>query len=1357
MLVCHSSVCLLSRKPTMKDLFSIPKEQTGNGPIQFCWQRVNGNYLVIAGVDQVVRIYDRHGVLKNSINLQGQCTGMDWDHDGDVLAIICDKVSTVYLWMSHSNEIRNIDSGMKDPLTFLGWSKKGQLLAIGTTKGNLLLYNHHTSKKLPILGKHSKKITSGAWSSENLLALVSEDKYLTISNSEGDTLRQSQLGGEPTAIQFSEMKTDERSAMTEDTVSIVISQRYLLLYNINNPDNPIELRFNKSYGSIMAYCWHGDGYIVIGFSSGYFVGISTHIKEIGQELFSTHDHKEGLTNLALSPYLNKIATSGGSSIRIHEMNDSQEIYAIIQLEEDYTVDKMMWTEDGQLMAVSSLYGHLQVFLTKLPMLAVTYQTRIANLTSLLEVTVQDNINNDSPLAISIDIEPSFIALGPSHLAVGMNNIAWFYHLEKGDKKLREVDYVGSVQSLKMNAIYVAAHIGDKIHLHILDADNCENEEFKQKQSRLFEGNKSHITHHAMTEDFLIFCTSSGLLQYFYMDDWKFVNEYKHTCGILKVFPHSMGNLIFIDDKFDGFVYNPANDQVVDVPKLDANVQGVLWETDPRHKGLFITFTESQISVYVYAKNTLHGSICEFVYQCKTPFCQIPVLLNNGQITLLNQSGRLVTMILSCFSLVMKTDLSEISKTKLQESLALCIKLRRWKDCLRLCEALGTKNNWEVVAEAALRNLEIDEAIAIYRQIKCPAMVRDLKEIGKTEEWNLLIGYVAMILKEFNLAQESFLSSSQPKEALEMRKDLLQWDSALQLAKVLDPESIPFISLESAEELELTGKYMEALNHYEQGITNQKEDEHNKTCAGGTARMAIRTGDIRRGVKIASKISNRTLHKDCAEILESMKQWAESAALYEKGGFYDKAASSYIKCKNWNKVGELLHNVTSSKIHIQYAKAKEVDGHYKEAVEAYRLAKDWDNVIRIYLEFLQNPEAAAQIVKETKSVEGAKMVSQFFQKLDDFNTAIEFLVVSGCNDEAFQIAQMHDAMEIYARIIGNDASPEIYHNVAVYFAGEQNHLWAGKFFLLSQHYDQALRHLLMCKGEDREAIDLAIKTVKEANDIELTKQLSNYLLGDTDGLPKDAKYLFRLHMALSQYKEAASIAIIISKEEQNSGNYRHAHDVLFAMYQELKENKMKIPAEMSTNLMILHSYLLVKMCIKLKETVRAARLLVRVANNISKFPSHIIPILTTTVIQCHRAGLRNSSFSYAAMLLRDEYQRDIDPKLKKKIEGIVRKRDKSEEDELLTPCPFCQSSIPETLLVCPDCKMNIPYCIATGCHITKENLTACPKCQFPALYSEYIKLLESEEKCPMCSETILRNELTTVTDPKMFLPTSQGIE
>ena len=56
------------------------------------------------------------------------------------------------------------------------------------------------------------------------------------------------------------------------------------------------------------------------------------------------------------------------------------------------------------------------------------------------------------------------------------------------------------------------------------------------------------------------------------------------------------------------------------------------------------------------------------------------------------------------------------------------------------------------------------------------------------------------------------------------------------------------------------------------------------------------------------------------------------------------------------------------------------------------------------------------------------------------------------------------------------------------------------------------------------------------------------MGETDGIPKDAKYLFRLYMARNQYKEAAKTAIIIAREEQAQGNYRNAHDVLFNMYQ-----------------------------------------------------------------------------------------------------------------------------------------------------------------------------------------------------------------
>ena len=67
------------------------------------------------------------------------------------------------------------------------------------------------NRKIPVLGKHTKRIKCGAWSKENLLALGSDDKTLTISNHEGDTVAQAPISGDPEKMQFSEMKGNERT------------------------------------------------------------------------------------------------------------------------------------------------------------------------------------------------------------------------------------------------------------------------------------------------------------------------------------------------------------------------------------------------------------------------------------------------------------------------------------------------------------------------------------------------------------------------------------------------------------------------------------------------------------------------------------------------------------------------------------------------------------------------------------------------------------------------------------------------------------------------------------------------------------------------------------------------------------------------------------------------------------------------------------------------------------------------------------------------------------------------------------------------------------------------------------------
>jgi len=134
------------------------------------------------------------------------CCHFGWDKDGDLLAAITDKSSNLLIWDANTRRSQWLDSGIRDPLNVLIWSKTGPNLAIGSYRGNLMLYNHRTSGKVPVVGKHNKAITCGAWSEANLLALGSEDRTLSISNVEGDTLRVATLRAEPSDVQFSEMK-----------------------------------------------------------------------------------------------------------------------------------------------------------------------------------------------------------------------------------------------------------------------------------------------------------------------------------------------------------------------------------------------------------------------------------------------------------------------------------------------------------------------------------------------------------------------------------------------------------------------------------------------------------------------------------------------------------------------------------------------------------------------------------------------------------------------------------------------------------------------------------------------------------------------------------------------------------------------------------------------------------------------------------------------------------------------------------------------------------------------------------------------------------------------------------------------
>lgn len=97
------------------------------------------------------------------------------------------------------------------------------------------------------------------------------------------------------------------------------------------------------------------------------------------------------------------------------------------------------------------------------------------------------------------------------------------------------------------------------------------------------------------------------------------------------------------------------------------------------------------------------------------------------------------------------------------------------------------------------------------------------------------------------------------------------------------------------------------------------------CLAGVARCTLRSGDLRKGLRLAREVGSTQLFRECASILEGMKQPGEAAVMYELGGQEDRAAAIYVAGKDLDRAAAVMPRVTLPKLLGQYAKACEITG------------------------------------------------------------------------------------------------------------------------------------------------------------------------------------------------------------------------------------------------------------------------------------------------------------------------------------------------------------------------------------------------------------------------------------------------
>jgi WD repeat-containing protein 19 len=268
--------------------------------------------------------------------------------------------------------------------------------------------------------------------------------------------------------------------------------------------------------------------------------------------------------------------------------------------------------------------------------------------------------------------------------------------------------------------------------------------------------------------------------------------------------------------------------------------------------------------------------------------------------------------------------------------------------------------WLALSGKAMELLNPELAIRIYRQLGDAGMVSSLQTLMHVEDKYLLAGHISLLFGDYNRAQELFLVSSAPTAALQMRRDLLQWETALKLAQALAPPQIPEICVRYGQQLEVRGDSETALKMFEAALNEQDANGHilcpDSLVPGammGISRCNLRLGNIRQGLRIANEQNDKQLYIECGDILQQQKQYVEATSMHIKGEQFEKAAFIYTKYlikADKNRISEvapIMEKVQNDQLNSNFAKVCVAAGRFEEAAKAYERAKDLDMVF-LYL-------------------------------------------------------------------------------------------------------------------------------------------------------------------------------------------------------------------------------------------------------------------------------------------------------------------------------------------------------------------------------------------------------------------------
>ncbi|GAV05729.1 hypothetical protein RvY_15810-2 [Ramazzottius varieornatus] len=272
------------------------------------------------------------------------------------------------MWSPYSQKItgQELDSWSSGKVTWLGWNPIADILAVAFNSGNIILLDKASDRRVVVREHHQGPVVDAAWSTDGVLASCSsvkdvsgDDKqavtsfifFTSASGEEAMTSRECPYG-KARRLRFAVSKFAPIGLRSQNTLSCIISNKTLLLFDLDDDSRSLHYTFKADYGNIVDYFWFGDGYILICFQIGILIWVSSHPDEQGKELAHVNISQNSIVHMAASNDGARFGICSENVVKVFQTELGKMRHTEASLSKDAGLRKLSWTSDGQFITYS---------------------------------------------------------------------------------------------------------------------------------------------------------------------------------------------------------------------------------------------------------------------------------------------------------------------------------------------------------------------------------------------------------------------------------------------------------------------------------------------------------------------------------------------------------------------------------------------------------------------------------------------------------------------------------------------------------------------------------------------------------------------------------------------------------------------------------------------------------------------------------------------------------------------------------------------------------------------------------------------------------------------------------------------